>query len=160
MSEAGSDEVDQTLIVIAADRRPDGSVYEETLWVEGLPNGRYRLVRSPIIAQGIAAGDEFEVDPVNKAFRVVRRGGNVTVQLFITPELTRDVFDQLIGIVYHQLGGDLDVHTKTAAAFHVPVSIGFPAIEKVFDHFFADRSDAEWLFGNVYGADGLPLNWW
>lgn len=148
-----------TLVEVAADRRKDGQPVYETLWAEGLPGGTYRLVRTPLVAQGLAAGDEFEVNPSDRAFRVLRRSGNLSVQLFMSPELTADVLDTLTPAVV-ALGGGLDAHTKAIAGFRIPVSVGFQPIEQLFGEFVATHAHAEWLFSNVYDAEGRPLNWW
>ncbi len=150
---------DQVLVEVAADRLRDGRVVRETLWVEPVGGGGYRLVKSPLVAQGLAVGDEFEIDASDKSFRVARRAGNLGVQLFMKPELTRDVFDDLAGQV-RALGGGLDAHTASIAGFWVPVDAGFPAVEQLFGEFVAAHPGAEWMFVNVYGEDGQPLNWW
>lgn len=150
---------EQRLVEVAAHTLPDGRVVRETLWVEAVPGGRFRVVRTPLVAQGLAVGDEVEVDPVEKAFTVLRRAGNVTVQLFMKPELSGDVFEELAGAV-RRLGGNLDSHSASIAGFWVPASAGFPAIEKAFADFVDGRPDTEWMFANVYDDEGLPLNWW
>jgi hypothetical protein len=49
---------------------------EETLPVAALGGGRYRLLASPGFVEGLAAGDEFELDPsVACGHRVLHRGG-------------------------------------------------------------------------------------
>lgn len=153
-----SGSLEQRLVEVAADTLPDGRIVRETLWAETAPSGSLRLVKTPLVAQGLAVGDEFEVGP-DKAFHVVRRGGNVTIQLFMKPTLTEDVFAQLAEAV-RQLGGGFDAHTHSIAGFWVPVIAGFPVIETIFDEFVAGHEDCEWMFANVYGDDGLPLNWW
>jgi hypothetical protein len=150
--------VEERLVEVASDVLIDGRIVRETLCAAALAGGKYRLLKSPLVAQGLAVGDEFEVDPICGSFRVVRRGGNVTVQLFM-PELTQDVFEQL-AVAVRYLGGDLDGHTDSIAGFWVPVSAGFPSIERLFIGFVDGRPDTEWMFGNVYGLDGVPLNWW
>ncbi|MGH7428443.1 MAG: DUF4265 domain-containing protein [Candidatus Methylomirabilaceae bacterium] len=155
----GSNSVDQRLVEVVAHTLPDGRVVREALWVHDAPGGRFGLVKTPLVAQGMAVGDEIEVDPLDKTFRVVRRGGNLTIQLFMKPELSRDVFEQLaVGV--RELGGGLDAHTASIAGFWVPVDAGFPAVERVFLDFVEGRSDTEWMFANVYADDGAPLNWW
>lgn len=126
--------IHQTLVDVAADRLASGRVVYETLWVEGLRGGGYRLVKTPLVAQGLAVGDEFDVDPVEKSFRLKRRSRNLTVQLFMKPALTREVFEELAAAV-HELGGGLDAHTANIAGFFVPVSAGFAAIEQLFNDF-------------------------
>lgn len=150
---------EHSLVDVAASLLPSGKIVYETLWVEALETGRYRLVKTPLVAQGLAVDDELEVNPADKSFRVIKRGGNLTVQLFVRPALGKDVFDQLLPAV-ERLGGNLDAHTDSIAGFCLPVSAGFPAIERVFLDFVDGRTDAAWMFANVYGEDGRPLNWW
>lgn len=151
---------DQTLVEVDADCLSDGRVVKEVLWVELMQRGTYRLVRSPLVAQGLAVGDEFEVSAFDKSVRVVCHGGCLCVQLFMKPELTRDVSEDLAVRVHLELGGGLDAHTASIAGFWIPMSAGFPAVERVFGDFVAGRTDSEWMFANVYAEDGSPLNWW
>lgn len=160
MSAAQGPVDDQTLVEVVADRLRDGRVVRETLWVEAVHGGRYRLVKSPLVAQGLAVGDEFEVDGADKSFRVLHRGGNLGVQLFMKPELTGDVFDVLAGRV-RALGGGLDAHSDSIAGFWIPVASGFSVVEQLFGEFLAAHpTSAEWMFANVYDENGEPLNWW
>jgi hypothetical protein len=158
--DAAAADGDQVLVEVAADRLKDGRVVKEILWAEPVQSGGYRLAKSPLVAQGLAVGDEFEVAASDKSFRVLRRGGSLCVQLFMKPDLTRDVFDELAGRVHRELGGDLDAHAASIAGFWVPVSVGFPAVEQVFGDFVAAHAGSEWVYANVYGDDGQPLNWW
>lgn len=154
-----SDLGDQTLLDVEADRLADGKPVYETLWLDSTPRGTYRLVKTPLVAQGAAVGDELEVDAVEKSFRVVRHGGNLTIQLFMDPELTPDVFQDLRPAVQH-LGGQLDTHTASIAGFYVPVAAGFPAVEQLFNDFVTGRAGTEWMFANVYDEAGNQLWWW
>lgn len=155
----GPEPHDGTLVEVAADRRSDGQPVYETLWAEGLPGGTYRLVRTPLVAQGLAAGDEFEVQHSDRSFRVLRRSGNLAVQLWMNSDLTSDVLETLTSAVV-ALGGCLDAHARSFAGFRIPVSVGFPPVEQLFDDFVAEHPRAEWMFSNVYDADGRPLDWW
>ena len=76
---------DETLVEVAADTLGDGRVVYEALWVQAVPSGGYRVMKTPLVAQGLAANDEIEVDPGDKSFRVLNRGGNVTIQLSCSP---------------------------------------------------------------------------
>ena len=149
----------ETLIEVAADRLDDGRVVRETLLVELMGAGGCRLLKSPLVAQSLAVGDEFEVEPSDKSFRVVRRAGNLCVQLFMAPMLTDDVFDELAANVRAH-GGGLDAHTASIAGFWVPVDAGFAAVEQLFVEFVAVHPGSVWMFANVYGDEGEPLNWW
>ena len=158
MSDFAADGLDGTMIEVAAHRLPDGRIVRETLW--GRESGTaLQLLKSPLVAQGVAVGDQFEVDPEDGSVRVLRRSGNLCVQLFMRPELSADVFDTLAAEV-RLLGGALDAHTATIAGFWVPASAGFPRVEKTFADFVDHHPGSTWMFTNVYGTDGEPLNWW
>jgi hypothetical protein len=138
----------------------DGKPGQEPVHAEALGDGRYRLLYSPGFVQGIAAGDEFRLLNEDGAFEVVRRSGNLAVQVFslenvepIKAELSRQVAS---------LGGTLDGGIEQGLVFTIPVSAGFPAIEAVFNNFLAEHPGLEWYYGNVYDPkDGrTPLNWW
>lgn len=111
------------------------------------------------MAQGLAVGDEFAIDPSDKTFRVLRRAGNLGVQLFMRPRLTSDVFESLATGV-RTMGGEFDAHSDSIAGFWIPVDAGFPEVEQLFGDFVAERTDTEWMFVNVYDGTGRPLNWW
>ena len=51
-------------------------------------------------------------------------------------------------------------NTSGSLVFSVPVTAGFPAIERFFADARARFRGSEWWFGNVYDADGKPLEWW
>lgn len=62
---------------------------------------------------------------------------------------------------FESLGGAVEwAASKAFAVVTVPGSAGFPALEAVLDDFVRGRDDFEWIFGNVYGADGQALDWW
>lgn len=127
----------------------------------------YRILASPGFAPGVANGDEIEIVPnEGNGYRVVRRSGNICVQLFLNecpPEDRVQIAD-----VIREIGGWLDGGKDLADGrdgclliFTIPVSAGFAAIEqamiKITESFKVDK----WMYGNVYDSDGrTPLNWW
>lgn len=132
----------------------------ETVHAERLDNGHYKLLHSPGLVQGIAAGDEFRFTGGNGAFEVLSRGGNVAVQVYAhagVATFARELEDSVRAI-----GGVLDGVVTKGMVFTIPVGVGFEAIEPLFDKFVADRPGVQWMYGNVYAdARGqAPLNWW
>jgi len=139
----------------------DGRPLREPVHVEALGGWRYRLRYSPGFVRGIAAGDEFRlVDGEDGAFEVVRRAGNVAVQVYCAGPVAPDRAE-LEGLVA-AAGGVLDGGVERGLVFTFPVSVGFAVIERVFDGWVRSHVGWAWYYGNVYDpADGVtPLNWW
>jgi hypothetical protein len=69
-------------------------VATETLWVESIDEGIYRIDNVPFLARGIAVGDLVEGDLTSsEMLRFVRKlssGGHFTVQLITLDDETRD----------------------------------------------------------------------
>jgi hypothetical protein len=140
----------------------DGSPRLEPVHAEPLGGPRFRLVNSPGWTYGVAAGDEVERTDEHGGFRVVRRGGNVSVRLFSTEALRRDRIEALEIEVRERLGGRVDGGLDDRArVFTIPATIGFGRIEALFDPFVRDPSIAigavEWEYGNVHDETGAPL---
>jgi hypothetical protein len=156
--------MDVVVARIAAGRRTGGELIMEDVPATPMGEpGTFRLTASPGLAQGLAAEDVVRV-AADGLFTVVRRGGNLAVQVFAR-ELSDNALDGLVADV-SGLGGRLDGGTDSADSllrvFTIPVTAGFAAVETVFDAFVAAQPGAEWYFANVYDpADGVtPLNWW
>lgn len=137
----------------------DGRSLKEPVHADKLENGCYRLLYSPGLVLGIAAGDEFTVDPGSGAFQVVKRSGNLAIQIFadsIAPHL------QELEKIARSLGGVLDGSIEQGAVLTIPVNASFPVIEKVLTDYCAANEGVEWYYGNVYSpVDGItPLGWW
>lgn len=134
--------------------------YEEVLaeWVDG---NRYRLIKSPGLVLGVAAGDEIELCD-NESFRVLRRAGNVCVQLFSSdPDLLQQCERHLTPLL-RALGGWLDGRAEKELVFTIPAEVGFRPIEQALGGASQLFKGIEWYYGNVYDpVDGVtPLNWW
>jgi hypothetical protein len=137
-----------------------GAARTEPVHVEVLEGGRYRLLYSPGFVVGVAAGDEFELLDQAGHFRVVRRGGNLAVQVF-SREPVMPLRDELASRVRERLSGTLDGGIDRGLVFTIPLRTGFAAIEAFFDAFVRTHAGTEWLYGNVYDPDtGRPLGWW
>src|SRR4029453_8122454 len=132
----------------------------ETVHAEPLGNGHYKLLHSPGLVQGIAAGDEFRFTGVNGAFEVLSRAGNIVVQLYADADV--EPFAAEVDNSVRAIGGALDGIVTRGMVFTIPVGVGFEAIERLFNTFVADKPGVQWIYGNVYvDAQGrVPLNWW
>jgi len=126
--------------------------------VERLADGTYRLLYSPGLVEGIAAGDVVRVvDPGTGGFELVSRGGNVAIKV---------LHDQIAAVRsfldprFERLGGRCDGAIEKAAVYTVPVTAGFDSIQNVMRAMVTEVAGSSWYFGNIYDADDNPLNWW
>jgi hypothetical protein len=128
----------------------------------------YRILASPGFAPGVASGDEIELVPFEKSgYRVVRRSGNICVQLFLKscgPQDRAGITD-IIRAIGGWLDGGKDLKGPGSGClliFTIPVSAGFEAIEQAMLRITESFDVDKWMYGNVYDpADGrTPLNWW
>jgi hypothetical protein len=140
-------------------------VYEELL-VEPCGPETYKLVASPGLVLGIAAGDTIRVAG-SDSFEIVARGGNLSVQILRSQGV--DEIEEFATEAMARVGGRLDgvggrIGGKRARelVFTIPVLAGFAPIEQALNHIIERFPDAEWYYGNVYDpSDGVtPLNWW
>ncbi len=77
-------------IHVPVGRASSGNDVVESLLVEPAGEGVYRLLRSPGLVDGLAAGDVFRLLPCDEApFEILERGGNVAVQIYHDREETR-----------------------------------------------------------------------
>ena len=150
---------DEQHLLLLVEYRNDRPL-KEPVHAQPLGHGAYRLLYAPGLVQGIAAGDEFRLVGDDGKFEVTRRSGNLAVQLFSREPLAP--FRQELATQVQRLGGTLDGGVERGLAFTVPVSVGFAAVESLFNSWVAEHPGCEWYFGNVYDpADGVtPLGWW
>ena len=127
----------------------------------------WELVRSPLYATEVAAGDMIRVlDRDKGTFVIISRGGNVCVQFYLGPRdaddaQTTTMVAESIAFELESLGGTMDAKTSGLIAFTIPVDVGFPAIEKVFAAAADRHPGAQWQYSNVYDpTTGAPLGWW
>jgi hypothetical protein len=159
----GSDEGSVVLHLIADEAT---HVLDEVL-AEPLEGGRYRVLRTPLLTIGIAAGDTIEVtDWSSGRFTVLDRGGNLGIQVFLGPAAApgtgRGVDDDLTRAI-EALGGRLDDRVDDrVVVYTISVEAGFDAVQTVLNAFVSRHPGVEWNFANVYDPeDGVtPLNWW
>jgi hypothetical protein len=138
----------------------DGRPCREPVHVLDPGGGRFRLLHSPGFVLGIAAGDEFRLLGEDGSFEVLSRSGNVAVQVF-----SRESIEPLVGELTRrvpEIGGILDGRIERGMVFTIPIGVGFPTIEEVFDALVSAHPGLEWLYGNIYHpSDGVtPLNGW
>jgi Domain of unknown function (DUF4265) len=150
----------QPTVRLLAALKESGQPVLEEVPVEVLGPNRYRLLASPGILDGLAAGDTFTVDPVSHLYRVHEHGGNLCVQVWYPGlDLAGRVDAELVPAVT-AMGGTLDGREQELSSFTIPLAAGIPAIETLFNG-WVDRADgATWSFGNAYEEDGVtPLPW-
>lgn len=131
----------------------------EPIHVEPLGGSRYRVLYTPCLVYGIAAGDEIEAVESEGTFRVLERGGNVAVRV-LSEEPIGELPEILAAEVSRQLGGTLDGHINRGAAFTVPSKVGFARIESLLASFVSKYPGTLWEYGNIYDENNQPLDWW
>lgn len=145
-----------TVVRVQADM-VDGRPVHEELLVETIDEG-YRLVKSPGLVLGLAAGDVISVNS-DCRYALVRRGRNVCVQMFAKERL-REI-ESLASNLMSEVAGRLDGKGPFELVYTIPVDVGFIRIEKVLGRVVEEFRQVEWVYGNVYDVDGTtPLGWW
>jgi uncharacterized protein DUF4265 len=135
-------------------------VMEEVLPADPLGRGRYRLLASPGMVEGVAAGDELELSPAEPAgYRVLRRGGQLCVWVYI-PDPPPQHTDARLDQAARALGGYLDGGSTRLRILTVPVSAGFACVETELEAAVVELGDSSWAYGNVYDRQNRPLGWW
>ena len=156
----GTPDPNQPTVRLLATLKESGQPVYEEVPVEILGDGRYRLLASPGILDGLASGDIFVIDPISSLYRVKEHGGNLCVQVWYPGlDLAGRVDAELVpGVI--ALGGTLDGREQELSSFTLPLSAGMDSIEQLFND-WVDRADgATWSFANAYEDDGItPLPW-
>ncbi|WP_329086147.1 DUF4265 domain-containing protein [Actinomadura citrea] len=141
-----------------AGTKSNGEPVYELIPAERLLEGRYKLVGTPALVLGCAAGDTVLLDDSMRV-QVLQRGGNVAVQAAPVADFDisdvdrlREAMIPLRGLV--EAPADLRFVVVT-----VPAAAGFPRIESIMDE-WATTANAQWWYGNVTDDEGAPLNWW
>ncbi|WP_175948809.1 DUF4265 domain-containing protein [Burkholderia pyrrocinia] len=149
------------LIEIFAGTASNGEAVREELPARKIDEDIYELLASPGLALHVAKGDIVKIASPTKPVEIVRRGGNVCVQIYAESDLSADERKQIEEAFHLALRGSVDGETNRNMCFSVPVSIGFGAIECFFSELSAKYRNISWYYGNVYADDGTtPLNWW
>ena len=133
---------------------------EEVVPAEPLGRGCYRLLASPGLVEGVAAGDELELAPADPAgYRVLRRGGQLCIWVYV-PDPPPTQTDARLSRAAASLGGFLDGGNTRLRILTVPVSAGFARVETELDAAVAELGGSSWAYGNVYDRQDRPLGWW
>jgi hypothetical protein len=149
----------ETINIVTGSSTNGERVYEEVPVVE-VGNSIFRIEKSPGLVLGIANGDEIKFHPETGRYELIRRRGNIAIQVYITPAM-KTALNRLNSDLNKLLGATLDGLSEKQAVFTVHASRGFAAIENILNRFVAENPGAEWYYGNIYGEDGVtPLNWW
>lgn len=146
-------------VTLLAGRGGSGEPVREIVPAAVLGGGQYRITGSPAFVEGCAKGDVVRCDD-DGAFHVEERGPNVCLQLYGEAPFPGAVVDGLRarflplgGLVEGPPSGQFLVVT-------VPAASGFLAIETAMSDWSTPLDGIEWQYGNVYGPNGAPLNWW
>jgi hypothetical protein len=135
-----------------------GRPVHEVVPAAGLPDGRYRIIGSPALVMGCAAGDIITVDEGGD-FEIIQRGGNLAIQSYATAAFAPQQITALKA-AFIPLGGLVEAPADGRfAVVTIAASVGFPNIESIMNQWAAD-TQTDWSYGNVYDDDGQPLNWW
>ncbi len=125
----------------------------------------YELNSIPAFLFGVALHDTVELlDAESGAFNVIRRGGQVTIRLYLKGTLDRIEVTSLLDEItaangYFEVGKNAKANSGTSLLLlSLPVNLGFPRIEALMAPFH--DGTCQWEYGNVYDRQGLPLNWW
>jgi hypothetical protein len=134
--------------------------------IEAVPvgPGRFRLLYSPGMVEGAARDDLIELSDTDpKGFTVVQRSGYLAVWFYFQEQGRNKGPDgDQVRAAVEEFGGLLDGGGNTNLVFAVPVSLGFPAIEDLFNSLLPLYPGSSWLFANVYDPwnQFKPIGWW
>jgi hypothetical protein len=140
--------VAETEIELRIQDAPDGAARHERVPADDLGAGRYRLINSPGLVLGVAAGDEVLVG-LDGAFEVDKRGGNVAIQLFCDQVSDGVALRAALIQALLPIGGWLDGDAGAALVYTVPQLAGVAAIVGAMEQVSAEFPDLVWMFGNV-----------
>ena len=125
---------DKTHLPFLAGIKSNGEPVFESLYVEFLTDTpqHFRLIKSPLLARNLAAGDLVRQINADKAeYELINRSGNVCIRLFGGEELID--LEQALTSKFEKIGGCLDLQTPRALVYTIHVSIGFKTIESMLD---------------------------
>jgi hypothetical protein len=139
----------------------------ELVPAQSLGDSNWLLLRSPLYALQLAAGDTIRItDHETGKFEIAARSGNVAIQFYLaedesddahaTANVVKKVTPEVVA-----LGGRLDGQTAGLIVYTIPISVGFSAIEMIFEKAINEFYGAQWQYTNIYDVStGEPLNWW
>lgn len=150
----------QATVELLVDRTSDGKPFFEEVPVEPLGGERYRILASPGLLDGMAAGDVFDRQ-ADGTYAIVERSGNLCVQVWHPGVDVREGVDAALLPGAIALGGWLDGRTEGSTVLTFPLDAGFQRIEQLLDEWVDATEGSTWSYGNVYADDGrTPLGWW
>ena len=136
--------------------------FDEILPAEPLGGERFRLLASPGLVEGVAAGDELELAPADvTGYRILRRGGQLCIWVYV-PEPPSEQTDMRLSRAAATLGGYLDGGNTGLRILTIPVTAGFACVETELAAVVAELRGSTWAYGNVYDPRNgdRPLGWW
>ena len=147
-------------VQLLAGIRSDGTPAFELVPAEPLGDGRWRLLASTAILDGVAAGDVVQRGE-DGSYDVLERGGNIAVQVWYPGHELHDRLDAELTPRVAALGGWFDARGPHATGYTFPLAIGFAPIERLMDEWTARTDGALWAYANIYADDGdTPIGWW
>ncbi len=147
-----------TLSLLAGTRSNGTQVFEDVIATQ-VGSTSYKLIASPGLVLGVAAGDIIEVG-TDRNFTILSRGGNIAIQVF-TNGMSHDIEATAEQLLAH-LHARLDGRTAAQLVYTVSANKGFASIEEQLNLLQRTFPSIKWFYGNVYDPqDGVtPLNWW
>lgn len=144
-------------VALAAGVNSSGQAVHEQVPAERLADAKYRLLGTPGLAIGCAAGDVLSVSEEG-GFEVVARGGNLSVLVY------GQGLAEVCGALrraFSALGGTVEAPDDFRfVVVTVPVAAGFANVERAVVAAINDAPGVQWFYGNVYDELDQPLNWW
>lgn len=115
----------------------------EPLLVTALPDGLWRLERSPLLATGIARGDTIRIDDGGRTVALVEGGGRYAVQLYYPRPL---VIEDLRGTEESlaDLGGEVDAHARSVMVVSFPESTPLSEVAARLGEHAQTEDDVDW----------------
>lgn len=141
---------------------------KEIVLVERVEPQYYLLSCSPGWVPGLSAGDTIALDPSsNLGYKMVKRGGNLAVQIYFPATMYRDILDHILSLAKKENlslinDGYMEGSNVSLLVFTNVKPINFSKVEDIFNATAKEFIETKWFYGNVYDpSDGkTPLNWW
>jgi hypothetical protein len=119
----------------------------------------------PAFTYGVGLKDVIRLlDSASGTYEVVKYGKQIVVRLYVDGSLERPQIKTLIDDIL-SLGGHFEIGKnsdqtggKSLLLIALDSELGFKRIEDLLKPF--DTIGYQWEYGNVYDAEGNPLNWW
>lgn len=150
--------------IIVRDAHPAGT---EQVPARRHPSGAWELLKSPLYATELAAGDLIKIQQVESGlFELIARGGNVCVQFYLDQEQadssdSTERVERWLKQELRNIDGRVDGTTPGLITCTIPVSVGFAAIERTFSKAEANFLGSQWQYANIYDPiTEEPIGWW